>query len=1192
MQCPTLSVPVAFRHGFALVALTIFVTTSQLSGAPIFGELLTFRQPDGSEVKLILNGDEFYLRAETPEGFTVVRDSETGWICYARLAEGSDELISTGVPCRGTETQSTIAQLQAAGSIPAERHLDLKPASRSLKSKAVRSALWGDHAAVVEGASAATRSGVTPQAGGPVANGITELPPRKSNVAKYTGTVRGLVLIVDFPDAPAGASPTFQEFVNSVNQPNFHKPDGRPNSLRTFFEDVSGGVFIVSNFVFGIYRATNTFAYYDSIGYGSGAQQLMGFALQQIEASGFDFSQLTVDGNNEVESLCIMYTGSPQTWAQGMWYHSGWWGSGPTYDGVTFRQYCTTTTSTDPGTLIHENGHMIADWPDLYSYNGAATGTWDVMGGGWTDLPNPYLLYQNGWLDAVNIAEDYGLRVMNSLDAHNALVFYDPVQPEEFYFIRPYTKNVLYCPGIPDEGLALWRINLKGANSDYPNTPLEMELIHVNGVVANASANVLFKAAGRNRYTDTTAPGSYWAYHHRKGQRSGLNLTAISAPGNTMTFRVSRPIYFYPVPTQVTALGGAVNLKVTATSDLPLTYSASSLPPGLSLNPTTGVITGNANSLGGYQVLLTATDTEGSQNTFEFSWLIGTGASTPPAAWYAFQGNLLDSSGNGRHGAAVGTPLFTNNTVQFNGNNSAATIPRAISDNFTIAFFIKAGTSANSGNQWWQGAGLVDGEVGGATHDFGVSLTGDQVAFGVGSPGNDVTIQSVRSVTDGQWHHVAATRTAANGAMALYIDGTLDATGTGSTGSKTAPPSLRIGSLQTAINYFNGQLDEVRLYASAIPAEEIYRLSTNRAQLLPVANQVTLVNTPANVPVPKKSGATLIFSATGLPSGTTINAVSGIIAGTPTVAGIYDVVVKATSVQGPEGIAQFSWAVCSTFANSAPVASYPLVSNFNDVSGFNRHGVGFGSPTFATPAVWLDGVDDVVRIPRPISTDFTISFFLNAAVAGGGGNQWWQGDGLVDGEVGGATHDFGVSLVGDKIAFGVGSPGGDTTIQSTSNVTDRAWHHVAVTRSSTSGAIAIYLDGRLNQTGTASTGAKTSPPFLRIGSLQTAINYFSGGIAEVKLYGQVLSAEEIFRQSQLLPADPGYSITHTSWSLPAGGNLTWNTAPGEFYQVEWTAGLGQAFAPLGAPTPANSAFSVSRSITAPGTNGFYRIRRL
>jgi hypothetical protein len=82
------------------------------------------------------------------------------------------------------------------------------------------------------------------------------------------------------------------------------------------------------------------------------------------------------------------------------------------------------------------------------------------------------------------------------------------------------------------------------------------------------------------------------------------------------------------------------------------------------------------------------------------------------------------------------------------------------------------------------------------------------------------------NINDGAWHHVAATRNNTSGAMQVYVDGVLRGSGTGPTGSRTAPPNLRIGSLQTANNFLNGTLDDVRLYDRNLTLGEITALIT------------------------------------------------------------------------------------------------------------------------------------------------------------------------------------------------------------------------------------------------------------------------------------------------------------------------------------------------------------------------------
>lgn len=61
----------------------------------IFGELLSFDQENGPEVRLRVFGDEFYARYETEEGYTVIYDETLGKFTYARLKDG--RFVSSGV---------------------------------------------------------------------------------------------------------------------------------------------------------------------------------------------------------------------------------------------------------------------------------------------------------------------------------------------------------------------------------------------------------------------------------------------------------------------------------------------------------------------------------------------------------------------------------------------------------------------------------------------------------------------------------------------------------------------------------------------------------------------------------------------------------------------------------------------------------------------------------------------------------------------------------------------------------------------------------------------------------------------------------------------------------------------------------------------------------------------------------------
>jgi hypothetical protein len=75
---------------------------------------------------------------------------------------------------------------------------------------------------------------------------------------------------------------------------------------------------------------------------------------------------------------------------------------------------------------------------------------------------------------------------------------------------------------------------------------------------------------------------------------------------------------------QTTRIHTAASLQVAATDSAgnALTFSATGLPPGLSINGATGAISGTSGTPGVYGVTVRATDTRGSFGTTTFNWTI------------------------------------------------------------------------------------------------------------------------------------------------------------------------------------------------------------------------------------------------------------------------------------------------------------------------------------------------------------------------------------------------------------------------------------------------------------------------------------------------------------------------------------------------------------------------------------------
>ena len=80
------------------------------------------------------------------------------------------------------------------------------------------------------------------------------------------------------------------------------------------------------------------------------------------------------------------------------------------------------------------------------------------------------------------------------------------------------------------------------------------------------------------------------------------------------------------IPNQTTATNANVNLAVSASdpnaTPLALTYSASNLPAGVTINASSGKISGKPTQAGSYQVTITVSNNQSSPRIFNFNWTI------------------------------------------------------------------------------------------------------------------------------------------------------------------------------------------------------------------------------------------------------------------------------------------------------------------------------------------------------------------------------------------------------------------------------------------------------------------------------------------------------------------------------------------------------------------------------------------
>ena len=499
------------RRGIVwLLAAFLLAGALPATGAPMRGDVVTIRQPDGSPVALQVWGDEFYAVGETLDGYTVVRDESTGLLCYAALSSDGRELVSTGTPA-GQEPPSGL-----------EPHIRIDPGAASAQARSSRDDF---ERLAYESLPTVPRSG---------ARGPT------------TGSVVGITLLIDFDDEP-GTIPT--STVDDYCNLSGYSGAGNNGSVRDYFYDVSEGLLEYTNYVPTVYyRASQLKSYYTdpNIQYGKRARELITEALTAMDGAGFDFSLYDADSNGTIDALNCFYAGGIwNIWAEGLWPHAGWMSF--CADGVCTERYQITDmgSSLELGTFCHENGHMLMGWPDLYDYDGdsAGVGRFCLMcySGSGTNPVEPcgYMKLTAGWADVTTpSASETGLLVPD--DGNVMYKFDHPTLSNEYYLIENRQQTDRDA-SLPDNGLAIWHVDTDGDNSNQQQTPAShylVTLVQADGDWdlendRNVGDNTdLYAAPQYVMCTPETYPNTDWW----DGSESGLCFMEVSASSAVMTF--------------------------------------------------------------------------------------------------------------------------------------------------------------------------------------------------------------------------------------------------------------------------------------------------------------------------------------------------------------------------------------------------------------------------------------------------------------------------------------------------------------------------------------------------------------------------------------------------------------------------------------------------------------------------------
>ncbi|MCX7861489.1 MAG: M6 family metalloprotease domain-containing protein [Bacteroidales bacterium] len=502
--------------------LSFFYSYSQeyYGGIPAYPYPSEYKQPDGTILTIIMQGDEMVNWAKTMDGYSLVNNPNNHAWEYAILDQDGN-MMSSGI-------------------IAHDVHLRTKQENTFLTT--IQKGYTYSKAQII-----AKRKAFS----------ITKRTKTTSDFPT-TGTVKMLVILVNFPNTTTTYTQT--NFDNYMNQTGYSFQNAT-GSFKDYYLATSYNQLTVVSTVVGWVTAPNPHDYYGPEDKWSELARDAIVAARNAYPS-LDFSQFDNNNDGYIDGIAIFHQGHGQE-ASGntndVWSHTGSvYYYNLVYNGKRCATYTmqpekvgTSTNMITVGVMVHEFGHNLG-LPDLYDtdYSSDGIGNWDVMAGGsWLNggrtipVHNAWSKYQLGWLTPVTLTNP-GTYTLNTSLTSNTVYRINTQTNNEYFLLENRQKTSgTWNAYLPGSGMIIYHIDQNYINSHWSSNTVNDDENHQGVDIEEADGTLTTNnggdagdpfpgSTGKTSFTDQTSPNSLsWA-----GANTNKPITNITHSSGVVTF--------------------------------------------------------------------------------------------------------------------------------------------------------------------------------------------------------------------------------------------------------------------------------------------------------------------------------------------------------------------------------------------------------------------------------------------------------------------------------------------------------------------------------------------------------------------------------------------------------------------------------------------------------------------------------